>query len=163
MENIINSKEKNWQRLFTFGIILKGINGVFEIILGLLVLLLGKAIFTGLFATLTREELLEDPNDRLVNFLGYSLNTVSENSKLFLAIYIFTHGIINIFLAIQLYRRKLKVYLIAIVLLIIFSVYQIYRIHYTHSILLTIITLWDIIFIFLTWHEYTYQTKQKKY
>lgn len=162
MKNITIPLEKNWQRLFRFGIFLKGGNGVFETIVGSFILFVDKIVFIKLFANITQKELLEDPQDTLVNFLGYSLNNLSENSKLFLAIYIFSHGIINIFLSIQLYRKKIGVYIIAIILLIIFTLYQIYRITYTHSLVLTLITIWDIIFIFLTWHEYNFQSKTKK-
>ncbi len=107
MKNIATPLEKNWQHLFRFGIFLKGSNGIVETVIGSFILFVDKIVFIKLFANITQKELLEDPQDTLVNFLGYSLNNLSENNKLFLAIYIFTHGIINIFLSIQLYRKKL--------------------------------------------------------
>lgn len=154
-------KEKYWHRLFEAGIALKGFNGIFEIISGSVVFFISKNYFTSLFFRLARTEILEDPHDKFINFLGYRLQHFSTNTKLFVAAYILTHGILNIFLAFQLYREKLWAYLVTISVTLVFMVYQIYRIINTHSIALTIITIWDAIFIVITWHEYKYQKSRR--
>ncbi|MHB8871338.1 MAG: DUF2127 domain-containing protein [Candidatus Doudnabacteria bacterium] len=153
--------EKNWHRLFELGLIIKGVNGVIETLSGFFVIFASKATINTLFFNLTRGELLEDPHDRLINFIMHSLGQLSTSTKLFAAIYILTHGLLNIFLAIQLYREKLWAYLVTINLMILFIIYQIYRISYNHSLILTLITIWDIIFVIVLWHEYKYHKKQK--
>ncbi len=151
--------EKNWHALFEFGIVLKGVNGIWESAAGLTILFIGKNTFSRLFLHLTRGELLEDPNDRLINFLAQRLHNLSSNTIIFAAIYILAHGLLNIFLALQLYRQKLWAYLVTIGFMIIFMLYQIYRISYSHSLALTLITIWDILFMIITWHEYKYRKR----
>ncbi len=149
--------EKNWHRLFEVGITLKGLNGILETVSGCLVLLVSKNAFNTVFIHLTRNELLEDPHDRFIHFLAHALQHLSTNTKTFAALYILTHGILNIFLAIQLYRERLWAYLVTIGAIILFMVYQVYRISHTHSLALTVITIWDALFILITWHEYKYR------
>lgn len=152
--------EKNWHRLFEFGIFLKGFNGIFELISGFIVLFVSKSVFTGLLFKLSRSELLEDPNDKFINFITLWLQHLSTNTKIFAAVYILIHGILNVFLAVQLYRERLWAYLVTISVTILFMSYQIFRVAHTHSIALTVITIWDIAFIIITWHEYKYRRDQ---
>ncbi len=151
-------KIKNyWHFLFEYAVIIKGFNGVWETISGLLFLSVNKELFNNLFYFLFSNELLEDPHDPFINFIAQSLHNIFLDTKFFIAIYILIHGLLNIFLAIQLYRNKLWAYLVAIGAMIIFISYQIYRIILYHSVILTIITILDLLLIFLIWHEYKYQ------
>lgn len=108
-----------------------------------------------------RRELLEDPHDLLIDFLGRVFQNLSAEAKIFAAIYIIAHGLLNIFLAIQLYRNRLWAYLVTISAMIIFVSYQIYRIILYQSGLLLGVTLFDLLFIILTWHEYRYQNTRR--
>ncbi len=153
--------EKNfWRELFKFGVLIKGFNGILETISGLLVLLLSKVTFSYWFYLISRNELLEDPNDRLINFLAQAFKNISSNTKMFAAIYILAHGLLNVFLAIQLFRKRLWAYLFTIGAVLIFMSYQVYRISVHHSVVLTAITIFDALFIILVWHEYKYHKKQ---
>lgn len=152
--------EKNWHRLFELGITLKAFNAVFEIISGTLILFVSKHVFNNVLLRLARGELLEDPRDRFINFLTHSLQNISTHTKIFAALYILSHGLLSLFLVIQLYREKLWAYLVAIGFALLFITYQIYRIDRGHSIGLTIITIYDILFTILTWHEYKYRQSQ---
>lgn len=154
---IEQSEGRDLHRLFKFGIALKGLYGIFEVISGSLVLFITKNSFTNIFNRLTRGELIEDPNDRLVTFLASALQHISTNTKLFAALYIFIHGLLNIFLAVQLHKKRLWAYPVTISAMILFMSYQMYRIFHTHSIVLILITIWDITFIAITWHEYKNQ------
>ena len=155
---IINSRwEKFWYYLFEFGIFIKGFNGLWETITGSLILFVTKETFIRWFYFWTWDELLEDPNDNLIHFFSRVLTNVSGDTKTFVGIYIFLHGIINLFLAIQLFRKKLWAYIAAMSIMLLFMSYQIYRIMLHHSIVLTLITLFDIGFVILTAHEYKIQ------
>jgi len=150
-----NQKTENFLRLiFKFGIFIKGFDAVWEITSGLFVLLTSKIAINKLFYFLSNKELLEDPNDIFFNFLFKFLENLSHNTQIFIAIYILLHGLLNLFLAIQLYRDKLWAYLATIMVMIIFIFYQIHRIILYHSVVLTAITIFDILFIILIWHEY---------
>lgn len=149
-------KQKYWHELFELSVIVKGLNGLWETVSGLIVLFLSKATFDSWFSTLARNELLEDPNDRMINFLAHVLSNLSSDAKIFAALYILAHGILNIFLSIQLYRDKHWAYLVTIGAMLIFITYQIYRISIYHSLFLTAITIFDAGFVMLAWHEYKY-------
>ncbi len=149
-------KEKYWHELFEIGILLKGFNGLWETISGFLVLFVSKATFSTWFLLIAQNELLEDPHDKFINFVTHALQNFSGDTKIFAAIYILSHGILNIFLSIQLYRDRHWAYLVTIGAMAIFMVYQIHRITIHHSLVLTAITIFDVFFIILAWHEYKY-------
>lgn len=151
------SARKFWHDLFEFGILIKGFNGAWETVSGLLVLFLSKATLSSWFSLLiVRNELLEDPHDKFINFLADALQNFSNNTKTFAALYILSHGLLNIFLVIHLRRDKHWAYLVTIGATVMFMLYQIYRISLHHSLILAVITIFDAFFIMLAWHEYKY-------
>ncbi len=157
MEEII--QEKYWHRFFELGITLKAINGLWETVTGFL--LLSKVNFLYWFYIVSQNELVEDPNDKFFNFLSHGFLNFSADAKKFIAIYLLVHGILNIFLAIQLYRQKHWAYLAMMATALIFVIYQIYRISVYHSLFLTFLTIFDAVFILLIWHEYKYHVNLK--
>ncbi len=150
--------EYYWRKIFEFGVFIKGLNGVWETIAGLSILIIGKARFGSLFSFLVRGELLENPHDWFINAAVQALQNFG-GAKTFIGLYFLIHGVINIFLSIQLYRDRLWAYLATIGVTIIFIVYQLHRISLYHSRLLMAVTGYDVLFIILTWHEYQYQKK----
>lgn len=146
--------EKIWHRFFEAGVALKGFNGIFETILGSFLLFASKSSVDQVFLKLTRAELLEKPNDRLFTFLSQFIQNLSPNTQVFAAIYILAHGILNIFLAVQLYREKIWAYPVTLCFMIMFIIYQIHRITIGHSLGLTVITIFDAFFVTILWHEY---------
>lgn len=151
--------QKYWHQLFRYGIFVKGFLGVWEIVLGSALLLVGNKMFFTLTLFLSQHELKEDPKDIVVSFLNQASQHILLDAKLFATVYILTHGILNIFLAIQLYRDKQWAYVAAIAVMVTFVLYQIYRIGIHHSFFLVALTLFDILFIALTWNEYLHQKK----
>lgn len=148
-------------RVFEFGIFIKAINGGIETVSGFLILFVSKTTFYNIFLLLARRELLQDPNDPLVRFLDHRLLHLSAGTKEFAALYILAHGILNIFLAIFLFRDKLWAYPAAIGFNSLIIGYQIYRVAYHHSPVLAFITAFDILFVALAWHEYHYIINQR--
>ena len=57
-------------------------------------------------------------------------------------------------LAALLWMNKLWAYPLAIVIFSAFSVYQIYRYTHTHAFALLVLTVFDVIIVYLTWEEY---------
>lgn len=154
--------QKRWHELFELGVALKGFNGIWEAASGFLVLFVNKAIFSTWFYTIARSEILEDPNDKFVIFFSHLLQNLSSDVKTFAAVYLLAHGLLNIFLAIQLYRDKHWAYLVTIGVMLLFMVYQIYRIAVHHSIFLAALTVIDALFIVLAWHEYKHHRERIK-
>lgn len=148
------TKEKYIHDIFVWGVLLKGFNGVLEIIGGVTLLFAGK--ITGIVQTLVQNELIEDPTDSVATTLQHFLSMLSVHTELFAAGYLLSHGVIKIFLTVGLLRNRLWAYPTAIVVFAIFILYQLYRFTFTHSLFLIFLTVFDLVIIVLTWHEYNY-------
>lgn len=154
-------KEKYWHELFEASITIKAINGLWETISGVALLFITKAAINNAFIALTRKELTEDAQDRFIHFLSIQLQHLSSNTKDFAGLYILTHGVVNLFLAYNLYRDRLWSYLVSIIFVSLSLLYLIYRVSHTHSLILIGIIIFDILFTILTWHEYKYLTRKQ--
>ena len=149
-----------WHTLFEAGLVLRLINGVLETLIGIFAFTAGRETINRFVIYFTRGELLEDPNDKLIGYLSGHFSTLPRGAIKFAALYILAHGILNIFLSVQLYRNRIWAYHITMMAMVFFMVYQIYRITHTHSITLSAITIFDGLFIILMWHEFRYHRKQ---
>jgi uncharacterized membrane protein len=148
--------EKNVRRAFEVSLVLKGIFAVLEIIGGALVYFASQKSLLNLILVLTKQELIEDPNDVMARHLIQFAQDFSVSSHLFASLYLLSHGILKLFLIVGLMRRKLFYYPAAIFIFTLFILYQLYRFNFTHSIWLLLITFLDIVVIWLTWHEYKF-------
>lgn len=139
---------------FEISIILKGINGLLELIGGSLLLFISPEKISNFLQLITYHELLQDPDDRIANYLLNIAHTLSLGSKLFVALFLLSHGIIKLFLIGALLKKKHWAYPTAIGVFIIFGLYQIYRyiIHGSPSMLFLCVL--DLVLIALTWLEY---------
>jgi len=115
-------------RLFEIGIILKGVDGVAELVGGLLLLFVTPADIHHLAAVLTQGELSEDPNDVVARYLLHTANGLTGNAVIFGAVYLLVHGAVKVGLVVALLLNKLWAYPSMIIILLIFIGYQLYRI-----------------------------------
>ena len=103
---------------------------------------------------LTLGELGEDPHDLFSNYLLKTATNLSISTQHFVAFYLFSHGIVKLFVIIGLLRKKYWAYPASIAVFSGFIVYQLYRYSHTHSFWLLVFTVFDIIVIYLTIHEW---------
>jgi uncharacterized membrane protein len=150
------SRERGLRRLFRIGIFLKAVDGAMEIVGGIFLLLLSKESLNDIVEFLTRHELSEDPRDMVANYMIRLVHHLSDSTQQFGALYLIIHGILKIFLVVALFRNKLWAYPSAMIFLIVFIGYQLYRITLTHSTALVLLSLFDILIVYLIWHEYRY-------
>ncbi len=148
--------EKNIHSIFEIGIVVKGIHAILEIVSGVLAFFLTKTFLVSVMTFLTRGELLEEPNDFFANYFMTITNNISASTKYFLTFYLLLHGVIKLFLIIGLLRKKLWAYPASIAIFSLFVFYQVFRYFHTYSIGLLLLTVFDLIIIFLTIHEYRY-------
>ncbi len=151
-----------WHDLFEAGIFFKALNSVWETLGGIFLLTRLHTWLTHIFVLVGKVQLLGDRDD----FIFRAITTQTEHlsvvsTRNFVGLYLLFHGLANAFLAYNLFRKHLWSYPVMIGFISLFLVYQIYRLTHTHSVVLLGVTLFDIAFIILTWHEYTYQLKQK--
>jgi uncharacterized membrane protein len=149
-----SSREEWLHRLFKLGVALKGLDGLLETVSGVLFLLTSRSALTQFVFTITRPELLEDPDDWIANTLRHTFAHLSASGKLFGGVYLLVHGVIKLFLARSLLGGKLWSFPAAVAVLIAFVGYQIYRVNVRFSWVLLSLTILDSVIVVLVWHEY---------
>jgi uncharacterized membrane protein len=155
-------KEKYWHEFFIISICIKTLTGLVETASGFLLLYLSPAVLTGILNRLSRGEQLEVPQDFFLVYAHQYLNHLTAGTKNFAGLYILAHGIINLFLVLGLIKEKTWAYLVAVGVLCSFMFYQIFRIAINHSLLLSLLTIFDALFVIVIWHEYNYLTRKLK-
>lgn len=105
-------------------------------------------------ATLTHNEISEDPHDFIATHLRSMARHLSASDALFAAIYLLAHGIIKAVLVYALIKDKLWAFPWAIGIFTAFGVYQMYRYFVQPSGWLIALTLLDVFVIVLTWFEW---------
>ena len=141
-------------RLFGLGVALKGLDGVLEVLGGLMFLILGPANLNAVVLFLTAHEISEDPGDLIANALRHSVRHLSPDTTLFAAAYLTGHGLAKMLLAGGLLRGKLWAYPTALWFLAAFVGYQMYRFALGHSLALLALTVVDMVVMWLIWREY---------
>jgi uncharacterized membrane protein len=146
---------KALDRTFEVGLVLKGLDGVLEVVGGILLLVVSPHAIQHLARVLTAHELSEDPHDLIARYLLHTTGHLTGSTTLFGAVYLLSHGIAKVVLVALVLRHKLWAYPWLIVLLLAFIGYQLYRITFVRfSWGLTALTIFDIALVWLTWREY---------
>jgi uncharacterized membrane protein len=155
-------RPQNWlDRLFAISIILKGLDGLGELIAGLFLLFVRPGTINRIVVVLTRGELREDPRDFVATHLLAASHRLDVHSLLFVAIYLLAHGVIKVVLVAALLRNRFWAYPWMLVALIAFIGYQAYEIAIEPRISLVLLTIFDIIVVLLTWREYQVQKRRR--
>ncbi len=125
-----------------------------EILGGFLALFVSPEAMRGLIRLLVRHELSEDPTDIIASALVKASSRISVNVQWFAFLYLFSHGVIKVFLVAFLLRRKLWSYPVAIIFFALFIAYQLYRYTLDYSPWWMVLNGLDFSIIILTWLEY---------
>lgn len=140
-------------KTFNVVLILKGADGVLELVGGLLLLVIAPDAIDHLARWLTQNELSRDPHDFLARHLLHLTGNL-KHTQLFGSIYLLTHGMAKIVMVVGLWYRARWAYPVAFVFLGGFGIYQIYRMTYAPTIGLALLTVFDVFMLWLTWREY---------
>jgi uncharacterized membrane protein len=149
-------------RAFEIGIILKGLDGMLEVVGGLLLLAVSPATINQVARFLTQHELSGDPHDWLATHLLRYAGELTGGATLFAAVYLLSHGVVKIFLVAALLRNQIWAYPWMIVFLVVFIVYQVYRMTFAFSIGLLGLTIFDLAVVWLTFREYQKQREIRR-
>lgn len=144
--------EEGIHEIFLLSILGKGLFAALQILLGVLLLFTNEIVDAVI--QLVHYELVEDPSDILPAWAQILLHP-SKEAQIFGALYLLSHGIVKIFLVAGLLRNKLWAYPASIFVFTLFIVYQMQR-YFLHSrsIWLLVLTVVDIVVIWLIYHEY---------
>jgi uncharacterized membrane protein len=140
--------------LFEVGVLLKGIDGVLEIVGGVLLLVVDPNQLYHVVRLLTQHELSEDPHDLIATYLLHTAGHLSASTELFGALYLLWHGLVKAGLVAALLLRRRWAYPAAMIAFALFVLYQLYRYSNTHSFGLLLLSAVDVFVIALTWLEY---------
>jgi uncharacterized membrane protein len=146
--------DRRIHQIFLISVMLKGAHALIECIGGLVLAVVSTSAITSLVNAITQEELIEDPNDFVAAHLLSLAQNFTVSTQHFYAFYLFSHGLVKVFLVIGLLRNKLWAYPLSLVVLGLFIVYQLYRFSYTHGFGLIVLTVFDVVVMGLIWREY---------
>ena len=147
---------------FRTGITMKGIDGLLETIGGVLLWFIKPSSMSATIQVLCQHELSRDPHDFIAMHLLHISEKFAHSDPLFASIYLLSHGVVKVVLAIALWLNDLWAYPLAIFVFTAFGVYQIYRYTHTHSMMLLLLTVFDVAVIWLTWAEYRVEKSERE-
>jgi len=142
-------------KAFRISLYIKGLDGVLEILGGILLLLINPAEINRFARWLTQSELSEDPHDFLANHILKTAHSLTGRALIFGALYLLVQGIVKVILVWQVFNDRIWAYLALIAVVGIFAVYQIYRLTFVKfGSGLLLLTIFDLLVIYLTQREY---------
>jgi uncharacterized membrane protein len=145
---------KSLHRLFIIGIALKCIDGAMEAICGSALFFVSKSQISHLILWMLGNELYEYPKDFFTKVALKADKHLWYSSKNFAAFFLLGHGLVKLFLVVNLLRNRLWAYPVAMTVLLAFVGYQIFRLPGHFSITLSVLTASDVAIILVIFLEY---------
>ncbi len=152
-------KQKFWHELFEAGVGLKAFNSVWEILAGSLLLSHVHGVLTRWLVSVSNATMFGYQHTApMAHFVGNQAQHLAvDSTRIFVGAYLLFHGLVNAFMAYYLFRNRLWAYPVAVVLVSLFFIYQLYHLYHVPSWTLGLVSIFDFVFIILTWHEYQHQ------
>lgn len=148
-------KQDAVDRAFKISLVLKGLDGLMEIIGGLALVLIRPAQIERWSHRLTDSTLAHNPHSFWAGHVAGWASSVGKGSLLFGAIYLLSHGIVKLFVVVQVWRNHSWAYPLLIVVIGLFVLYQIYYLIFKKiSAGMIGLTIFDLLIIYLTTIEY---------
>src|SRR6185312_1453188 len=94
-------------RVFWVSLTIKGLDGVLELVGGVLLLIVSPQQIGLLGRILTQHELAEDPDDFIANTVLHFTSNLDISTSLFGAVYLLFHGLVKVVLVWAVLRDKL--------------------------------------------------------
>ena len=147
-------KQKVWHDGFLIGIWFKAAVGALQAIAGFALLAVSQQSLAAMVARWTNPELVEEPHQIFATWAQHGVADLGAGSRVFVVIYLISHGLIKLGLIWAMLRQKMWAYPWSIVVISGFIAYQLYRFAKTHSMALIVLSVLDAVVVFLIWHEY---------
>ena len=155
-------KEKTYWGLFEISLLIKSLNAIADTVGGLIIWFTSKAFLVTFILNIFQNELSDDPKDYIANFIVNSAEALAVSSQYFLGAYLLIHGVVKMFLLVCLYKKKLWVYPVSIVIFSLLIFYEIYSFYLNHSMWILLVILFDVFLVLLTWREYGVLNRKSK-
>jgi uncharacterized membrane protein len=147
-------KDRILDLIFLIGVLFKGIDGLVELIGGVVLLFVTPAGLKGAADAATAEELSEDPHDIIANLIRHGAAHLGGTGVAFVAAYLLLHGVVKVAIVIALLIGSKRVYPWAMAALLAFVLFQIYELVTSPSVGIAALTVLDVFIIWLTWREW---------
>lgn len=141
-------------KFYEIGIIIKGIDGLIELIAGVLLLVVSPAAITHLTSVVTRGELAEDPHDFIATHLAHAGSQLAHGHNIFAAVFLLIHGAVKVGLVTCLLLNQLWAYPVGLAVLGLLLAYQLYELATHPTIAMALLSLLDAVILWLIWREW---------
>jgi uncharacterized membrane protein len=141
-------------KVFETGLVLKGISGAVELITGSVLFFVSPSSIHRFITFLTQSTLQEDPHDKVATLLVHSTQHIGQNGKGFLVAYLWIHAFIKLIAVIGILKNLLWAYPFSLITLGLLMLYQIYTIIIHATVGLVLLTIFDVLILWLIWREY---------
>ena len=148
-------------KIFHGGIAIKGFDGLLECIGGILIWFIKPSAMNEFLRVAALHDLPGKYDEVIIAHLFHWTQSLEHGGRVFASAYLITHGLSKALLVVLLWMNKLWAYPLTMVVFAIFCVYQMHRYTHTHSILLVLLTIFDLILIYLTWREYLQKKRER--
>jgi uncharacterized membrane protein len=152
--NFIRKPRELLHQLYNVSVIFKGIDGILEIIGGLLLIFFSPLTITRTVLFLGRTELTEGSRHHLLSYLYQIASGISLHRRHFYSLLFISHGAVKLILVGGLMKNKLWAYPTTMVIFTAFVFYQISEIYSSPFVLLVGITVIDVFVVLLIGREY---------
>ena len=147
--------------IFRMGITLKGIDGVLETVGGLLLWFVNPFARNSIVRLVSRYDLPQDRHDFFAIHMRHVSQALLHGNRQFASMYLLSHGATKVILVAALWMNAEWAYPLTIFFFSLFSAYQLYRCSHTHSFSLLLLTIFDLVLIYLTYQEWRNQSVQR--
>jgi len=120
--------KSTFDKVFEGGLLIKGLDGFFELLGGLLLFVFTPDQIHRFAVLLTHTELLEDPHNKASHLLLQSTQHFSNGSRIFLIFYLLLHAAIKLIAVIGILKNQLWAYPFSLISLGALTLYQVYSI-----------------------------------
>lgn len=148
-------------KVFEVSILIKGVEGFFELIGGLGLLIAGPGVITWFTMIVTQQELSEDPNDTLATYLLHAGQHLTSGTTTYIVAYLLIHAVIKLVAVITLLQNRLWAYPFSLGTLGLFMFYQVYQVYTGHSWIVAALTVYDVFLLWLIWREWQMQKRRQ--
>jgi uncharacterized membrane protein len=147
--------KKTIYELFWLSILVKALGSAGEMIAGIAVALVPSTFVLHMALLLSQGDVDGDADDFLARGLSSAAHSFAISNGVLIGAYLFVRGLVQLLLVLALFKNKLWAYPLLLLVLFIFICTQVYEIYLSHSIATGVITVIDLITMYLVWREYT--------
>jgi uncharacterized membrane protein len=148
-------------RLFAVTVAIKGLDGLLELIGGLVLLVITPEHIERIASVFARSVLSTALPDTVATWASAGAERLTTGGLAFGAAYLLAHGLVKVVLVLALLRDKLWAYPWMIAVLAFFVAFQAYEFTVSPSYGLALLTVFDLVVISLTWREYRRQRQHR--